>query len=518
MAKTKIKAGKNKPDKKGKQKAAASGADALQVLFAASEVYPLVKTGGLADVACYLPLALHELGHDVRIVMPAYRTAQEKISGLKPSRSRALVDFDINYRLLKGKLPGSGVPVYLIDVPELFDRAGDPYHDANGETWPDNARRFAMFGAIIRQLGQGLAGLRWQPDIVHCNDWHTGLAPALLAADTSRPALVFSIHNLAYQGDFSYDRFKSLGLPGSLWSPETMEFYGRFAFIKGGLVYADRLVTVSPEYAGEIMTPEYGFGMEGLLRKRQNVLTGILNGVDYRFWDPRRDAFIDRHYWLSALDDKQINKRQLQKQLGLQENEDAILLAHISRLTWQKGIDLILDGTSTLLQDKNVQIVVLGSGEANYVTGLQKAMTSYPGRVAARFEYNETLAHRIQAGADMLLMPSRYEPCGLTQMYSLRYGTIPVVRRTGGLADTVVNTTAETLAAGTATGFHFVDANTSAFLHTTHDAIERYTNRSQWQQLMRTAMQQDFSWQDSARRYTSLYLDLLKERSGIIKR
>lgn len=522
MARIKKTAGIKKSENPGKKKTAGTrsktaGNRSMRILFAASEVYPLVKTGGLADVACYLPMALHESGHDVRIVMPAYRSVREKLSGLKASRTRALADFDIDYSLLKGKLPGSEVPVYLIDVPELFDRSGDPYHNATGEEWPDNARRFAVFGAVIRQLGQGRAGVRWRPDIIHCNDWHTGLAPALLTMDNSRPATVFTIHNLAYQGDFSYDIFKPLNLPDKLWSPETMEFYGRFAFIKGGLVYADRLVTVSPEYASEIMTPEYGFGMEGLLHKRHDVLSGILNGVDYRFWDPRHDSFIDRQYWLSNLDDKKINKRQLQKQLGLQENEDAIMLSHISRLTWQKGIDLILDGISTLLRDDNVQVVVLGSGEAHYVNGLQDAMNSNPGRVAARFEYNEALAHRIQAGSDMLLMPSRYEPCGLTQMYSLRYGTIPVVRGTGGLADTVVNTTAGTLASGTATGFHFVDANTSAFLHAAQDAIEHYRNRTQWQQLMQTAMQQDFNWQDSARKYEALYLELLKERSSVIK-
>jgi len=519
MAKNKKTANKNNSEKAGNQKKTEPGSNkaadrSMRILFAASEVYSLVKTGGLADVACYLPMALHELGHDVRIVLPAYRAVREKLTGLKPSRIRMLADFGIDFRLLKGKLPGSVIPVYLIDIPELFDRPGDPYHDANGENWPDNARRFAVFGAVIRLLGQGRAGMRWQPDIVHCNDWHTGLAPALLAMDKNRPATVFTIHNLAYQGDYSYDIFKALELPDNLWSPESMEFYGRFAFIKGGLAHADRLVTVSPGYAGEIMKPEYGFGMEGLLHKRQDVLYGILNGVDYRYWDPRHDSFIGRHYWLASIDDKKINKLQLQKQLGLQESEDAILLAHISRLTWQKGIDLILDGISTLLQSDNLQLVVLGSGEANYVAGLQKAVNSNPGRVAARFEYNEALAHRIQAGADMLLMPSRYEPCGLTQMYSLRYGTVPVVRRTGGLADTVVNTTAETLAAGTATGFHFVEANTSAFLHATHDAIKNYRSGTRWRQIMQSAMQQDFSWQDSARKYESLYWEVLKEKSS----
>ena len=523
MAKTKTTASAKKSGRSGKTKAVkhapnTTGKRSLRILFAASEVYPLVKTGGLADVACYLPTALHELGHDVRIVMPAYRTVLDRISGFRPTSERLLAGFNTRYRFLRGKLPGSDIPVYLVDIPELFNRPGDPYRSAAGEDWQDNARRFAVFGDIVRQLGQGRTGIRWQPEIVHCNDWHTGLAPALLALDGDRPATVFSIHNLAYQGDFSFDTFKSLGLPDDLWSLETMEFYGRFAFIKGGLVFADRLVTVSPSYAGEILTPEYGFGMEGLLHKRRSDLAGILNGVDYRIWDPRHDSFIDRHYWIDSLDDKAVNKRLLQKQLGLREDEDAVLLAHISRLTWQKGIDLILDGASTLLQNDRVQLVVLGSGEANYVKGLQSVRNSLPGRVAVSLEYNEILAHRIQAGADALLMPSRYEPCGLTQMYSLRYGTMPVVRRTGGLADTVVDTTAETLAAGTATGFLFDDANTSAFLQAVHRAIDCHHSGDRWRQIMQTAMLQDFGWGRSARRYEALYLELVKEMSGTVKK
>lgn len=519
MAKTKKTASAKKSGQAGKSRAAESnsntaGTRPLRILFAASEVYPLIKTGGLADVACYLPTALHELGHDIRIVLPAYHSVLDRISGFRPARERPLKGYNTRYRLLRGRLPGSEIPVYLIDIPELFNRPGDPYRSAAGEDWQDNARRFAVFGDIVRQLGMGQAGLRWRPEIVHCNDWHTGLAPALLALDADRPATVFSIHNLAFQGDFSYDTFKSLPLPDSLWSPEAMEFYGRFAFIKGGLVFADRLVTVSPSYAGEILTPEYGFGMEGLLHKRGQDLSGILNGVDYRYWDPRHDSFIDRHYWINSLNEKAVNKRLLQKQLGLQVDGDAVLLAHISRLTWQKGTDLILDGASTLLQNKHVQIVVLGSGEVNYVTGLQSVRDSHPGRVAISVEYNEALSHRIQSGADILLMPSRYEPCGLTQMYSLRYGTIPVVRRTGGLADTVVNTTAETLASGTATGFHFDDSNTSAFLSAVYRALEIYPNGDRWGQIMQTAMSQDFCWGESARRYESLYLDLVYEKSG----
>jgi len=487
-------------------------ARALRILFAASEVYPLIKTGGLADVACYLPIALQELGHDVRIVLPAYRSVVSKVNGLRPGKSYRLEHLGITFRLLRGLLPGNGVPVYLVDIPELFDRRGDPYRDPAGQDWQDNARRFAAFSSVIRLLGQGLAGLRWRPEIVHCNDWHTGLAPALLALDRERPVTVFSIHNLAYQGDFSYDIFKSLRLPQQLWSPEALEFYGRCAFIKGGLVYADSIVAVSPTYAAEIMTAEFGYGLEGLLRHRRQVLRGILNGVDYRFWDPRNDPLITQHYWIHSLDDKRINKRHLQQELGLAENEHAVLLAHISRLTWQKGIDLILASIHELMQNSAIQMIVLGSGEAPYEKGLHIAAQSFPGRLSVNLTYDETLSHRIQAGADILLMPSRYEPCGLTQMYSLRYGTIPVVRRTGGLADTISDSTPVSLQAGTATGFCFNDATSTDFLQASRAAIASYQAGSHWQQIMQTAMLRDFTWKTSAEKYVSVYLDLLQKQ------
>ncbi len=504
---------RKKATKKGNRLKNSRDNNSKRILFAASEVYPLIKTGGLADVACYLPIALHEMRHDIRIIMPAYRSVVSQAMNIKSCKGFYIPEIDVHFRLLQTSLPDSDVIVYLVDVPQLFDRPGGPYQDASGMDWPDNAQRFALFCRVIQLVSLDQAGLHWQPDILHCNDWHTGLAPALLASNKNRPAVVFTIHNLAYQGDYSFDIYRSLKLPDYFWSPESLEFYGRLSFIKGGLVYADRLIAVSPEYAREITTQEYGFGLEGLLSRRRKCLSGILNGVDYRFWDPRHDPMIKRHYWLSNIKDKRTNKHSLQQELGLNENNDAVLLAHICRLTWQKGIDLILDAIPALLQDENVQLVVLGTGEAHYEQALHAASESYDGRIAAKLEYDEILAHRLQAAADMMLMPSRYEPCGLTQLYSLRYGTIPIVRKTGGLADTVVAVNEVTLADKTATGFQFVDSTASSFVTAVYEALSLYRLRARWQRIMRTAMKQDFSWSYSAVEYSSLYEELFRERS-----
>jgi starch synthase len=485
--------------------------DNIKILFAASEVYPLVKTGGLADVACYLPLALHDMGYDIRIVLPAYRDVLDRVQNITTISDLQVPGTEVKTRLLQAILPDSDVIVYLVDVPELYDRPGDPYHGLNGEDWPDNAERFALFGQVITQICLKQAGLNWTPDILHCNDWHTGLAPALLKEEAGRPAIIYSIHTLSYQGLFSYKTFTSLNLPERLWSLEALEFYGEMSFIKGGLVFADKLITVSPGYAKEITTPEFGYGLCGLLKHRRDSLTGILNGVDYRYWDPRHDPLIKHHYWLKNLAAKKANKKSLQQEIGLIENNKAILLAYIGRLFEQKGIDLILDGLPGLLQDKNIQLVILGAGKAGYEKSLRTAAGSHAGQLALHIGYDESLAHRIMAGADALLMPSRFEPCGLTQLYSLRYGTIPVVRTTGGLADSVVDATETSLLDKTATGFHFENATTDDFLKATRRAVELFTSsKAQWRSVMKTAMKQEFSWESSAKQYSTVYLDVLK--------
>ena len=477
-----------------------------RILFAASEVYPLVKTGGLADVACYLPIALQESGLDIRIVLPAYRTVLDHAGKLKAHTGHTITRTNTHFRIMETKLPGGGVTVYVVDIPALYDRPGGPYQDEEGVDWPDNAMRFAAFCRVVRLLCLGQAGLTWIPDVLHVNDWHTGLTPALLAADSARPASVFTIHNLAYQGDFPYTDFLDLGLSDDYWSSNALEFYGRMSFIKGGLAYADRLTTVSPEYAKEITTPEYGCGMEGLLKVRGDRLSGILNGVDYRFWDPRHDPMIEHRYWLPAQEGKRINKQQLQQDLGLNPEPDSVLLAHVSRLAWQKGIDMIIDTLPMVLRDKSIQLVILGAGEHHYEQALLAAAEQFGDRMSVRIGYDEAFAHRIQAGADIMLMPSRFEPCGLTQLYSMRYGTVPVVRRTGGLADTVVDVNEDTLANNTATGFQFTLSRPADYLAAIHRAVTLFREYPlKWNQLIHTGMNQDFGWARSAAQYRSVY-------------
>lgn len=480
-----------------------------RILFAAAEVYPLIQTGGLADVAGNLPPALKALGYDVRLLVPAYRRVLNGAGDAVVRAEPRIGETGETVRLLEAALPGHGLPVYLIDAPDRYDRPGNPYVDASGADWPDNAARFGLLGRVIDRIGRGQAGLDWRPDLVHCNDWHTGLGPALLSRSAPRPATVFTIHNLLFQGNFPPEAFDALGLPGVLRSPDALEFHGHLSFIKGGLACADRLVAVSPTYAREITTPEYGCGLDGLLRHRGAALTGILNGVDYAAWDPRRDLYIPQQYWVDDLDRKGEDKAALQKTLGLEIDAGAAVLACISRLSRQKGIDLILAVLDEVLADDRVQVVVLGAGEAKFESSLRSAAADRPGRMAVRIDFDEALAHLIQAGADMLLMPSRFEPCGLTQLYALRYGTVPVARATGGLADTIV----DAARGDAATGFLFRGAEPRALLQALRRALALFAGDAPaWRRLMRNGMHCDFGWGESARRYAGLYQELLAAR------
>jgi starch synthase len=489
------------------------GGDPPRVLFAAAEVFPFAKTGGLADVARALPLALRALGVDVRIAMPAYPGARAAAAGATLVASMNVQGSDV--RLLETTLPGSAVPVYLVDAPQWFDRPGTPYQDAGGRDFPDNALRFGGFCRVLERMALDRAGLGWRPHVFHGNDWHTGLAPALLSRETARPRTVFTIHTLAYQGLFPRTAFDDLQLPPALWSSDGLEFHGMLSFIKGGLVYADRLTTVSPTHAAEILTPEFGFGLNGLLWHRRKVLTGILNGVDYGVWDPRTDPHIAQRYWSNRLGGKRDNKAALQKELGLAVDDAPLLAACIARLTHQKGSDLLLDALPDLLQRGDIQVAVLGTGETELEARMRAAAAAYPGRFAAHVGYDEALAHRIQAGADVMLQPSRFEPCGLTHLYSMRYGTVPVVRSTGGLADTVTDASEENLESGTATGFCFREATAEALAGAVRRAaLLRRSSLRRWQQVMRAGMRSQFTWTDSASRYLALYSELLAERAG----
>jgi starch synthase len=478
-----------------------------RILFASSEVYPLIKTGGLADVAGSLPDALAGLGHEVAIILPAYQAARARMPGLERLPEIALRAGG-RAALLRGRLPGDErVTVLMVDHAELFDRPGNPYLDEQGRPWPDNAYRFGLFSRACVEVAMDRAGLGWSPDIVHCNDWQTALVPALLASEQDRPATVFTIHNLAYQGLFGYELLQQLGLPAQLWSVDGLEFHGQLSFMKGGLVFADRITTVSPTYAREIQTTEYGYGLEGLLRHRSDRLRGILNGIDVAEWNPRADKHLPQRYGVSSLEKKAVNKAVLQRDLALPVLEDQPLIGMVGRLVEQKGIDLVVDAMDRLLA-MPLQIAVLGSGEPHFENLLREHARRHPDQLGVVIGYDEGLSHRIEGGADLFLMPSRFEPCGLNQMYSLRYGTLPIVRRTGGLADTVVD-----VARGKreANGFVFDAPSAEELTATVARALDVYGRGTDWRALQRNAMRRDFSWEQSAREYETLYEQALRD-------
>lgn len=475
-----------------------------KILFVTSEAHPFIKTGGLADVSGSLPKALAELSQDVRLILPKYQGLKTE-NKVKPLCSLRIDNHEIN--LLETKMPDSQVTVWLVDFPEFFDRPGNPYLDGFGNPWPDNADRFALFCQIVVEVAMDRANLAWQPDIVHCNDWQSGLVPALLSLEPNKPASVFTIHNLAYQGLFPAASTQGLNIPGQLWNPEGLEFYNMLSFIKGGLVYADRITTVSPTYALEIQTATFGCGLEGLLSNRKDDLIGILNGIDVTIWNPETDPLIAQNYRLNTLPDKQYNKSELQCRCGLPVNDQVPMLGLISRLVEQKGIDLIIDCLPEMLS-MPLLFVVLGAGEKDFELRLQEFAQAYPDKMAITQGYDEPLAHLIEAGSDIFLMPSRFEPCGLNQMYSQRYGTLPIVRKTGGLADTVVDSLPQTVADRTATGFVFNEASSSSLLEAIKRATILFTDQKAWATIQANAMTKDFSWRHSAEQYLSLYRSL----------
>ena len=476
----------------------------MKVLFAASEVYPLVKTGGLADVAAALPAALAQQGVSMRVIMPAYRGVPARLRD-----ARAIATVEVRGQaltVLAGTHPDNGVPLLLLDAPALFDRAGGPYVDAEGHAFGDNALRFATFCEAVAKIASGAAGSELAADLVHLNDWHTGLVPVYLALGGARPRSVMTIHNLAYQGIFDHAQYRALGLPEALWHPEGVEFYGDFSFLKAGLQLADALTTVSPTYAREIQTPEFGERLDGVLRARSTVLTGILNGIDDSVWNPAIDPLIAQRYDAAAVRaGKRANKAALQHALGLAQGDDP-LLAFIGRLAHQKGADALLAARGEL-DALPLQLVVLASGDRGLERGFAEWAASMPGRVAVSTAYDEGLAHRIEAGADMLIMPSRFEPCGLNQMYSQRYGTLPLVRRVGGLADTV-----DSFDQPDGTGILFEHSDAGGVAYAVRTALDCWRQPEVWTRLQANGMARDWSWTESARRYAELYRALLPVR------
>jgi starch synthase len=472
-----------------------------KILFVSSEVYPLIKTGGLADVCSSLPKALTELGQDIHIIIPNYPSLKT-VGDVHFLCSLRIDNHPIN--ILETTIPDSSVIAWLVDCPELFNTTGNPYLNEQGLPWANSAERFALFCRVAVEVAMDKVNRNWKPDIVHCNDWQSGLVPALLSMEADRPKTVFTIHNMAYQGLFPVASVYALNLPGQLWNPNGLEFHGMLSFIKGGIAYADRITTVSPTYALEIQTPAFGYGLEGLLAYRSHNLIGIINGIDMDEWNPETDPHIHQRYSIESLPEKQYNKTELQRRVNLPVNDSVPLFGLISRLVEQKGIDMIIECLPEMMT-LPMQLVLLGNGDKVYEQRLQNLARLYPDKIVIIIDYNESLAHLIEAGSDVFLMPSRFEPCGLNQMYSQRYGTIPIVRKTGGLADTVVDALPESLANHSATGIVFKEAHAGALLEAIKRALLLYSNHAAWQQMQTNAMRKDFSWHRSAEQYLALY-------------
>ena len=480
----------------------------LSVLFVTSEAAPLVKTGGLADVSGSLPVALMYQGIDVRVLMPGYPAVMEGVKAKGKIASFPALGELPACTVLAGKFPG-GVPLLIVDCPSLYNRPGGPYQDTTGKDWPDNALRFGLLCYVAAMLASANSTFSWRPDVLHCNDWQAGLAPAYLRYMPGEKARsVMTIHNMAYQGIYPPVTVSRLGLPPSSFSPDGVEYYGNMSFLKAGVYYADHVTTVSPNYAYEIQTEPLGMGMQGLLAHRAASLSGILNGIDTDSWDPESDPYIAKYYNASRLPVKLENKRALQSRLGLTANDDIPLIGMVGRFTHQKGFDLVLSCAQALIK-LPCQLAILGSGDAELQESFQQLAKDHAGKVGVQIGYDESLAHQIEAGADIFLMPSRFEPCGLNQMYSQRYGTPPVVHATGGLVDSVVDCTRENVTAKTATGFLFAPMTKEAMLEGVGRAIAAYRDKKLWRQLQKNGMARDFGWEVSAQRYAELYASLV---------
>jgi starch synthase len=482
----------------------------MRVLQVSAEIFPLLKTGGLADIAGALPAALSAVGCDVRVLLPGFAPILQDLQN-SSVLSQAVTPWGESVTLRQGRLAALNVHAYVIDAPALYQRPGSPYEDAQRQPYADNYLRFALLGWMAAQLAQNMDA-HWTPQVVHAHDWHAALAPAYLAfsreQQTQRVASIYTVHNLAYQGVFAPQHFAELGLPDAAFSINGLEFYGQISFMKAGLFYADRITTVSPTYAQEIQTLEQGCGLDGLLRARRNVLSGILNAVDEAVWNPATDKLIPFAYGPSNATGKQQCKAALQKEMGLAVQSDAPLFGVVSRLTEQKGLHLVLAGIAELLA-RGGQLMVLGSGEGWLEAALREQASKHPQSVAVRLGYDEALAHRIFAATDVTLVPSRFEPCGLTQMYGLKYASLPLVRRVGGLADTVVDSTLEDLAEQRANGFVFNDFSAEDFTRALRRAFALYARPEEWTAVARRAMQQDFGWKTSAEKYVALYREIV---------
>lgn len=481
----------------------------MDVLAVTPEIFPLIKTGGLADVTGALPLALAAKGVNTRTLIPGYTSVMARITPSEPV---------LEYALLQGgaatvrTAASGGLDLFVLDAPHLFDRPGGPYGDTTGADWPDNWRRFAA----LSQVGGDIAGgavSSYRPDVVHAHDWQAALTLAYMRYGRApETPSVMTVHNLAFQGPFGAGIFGSLGLPGEAMSLEGVEYYGGVGYLKAGLQAAWAITTVSPTYAQEIRTPEFGMGLDGLLNTRAADLHGIVNGIDTGIWDPAADPLLAGVYSAKTLKARGANKRAVEERFGLVGGEGPILCV-VSRLTWQKGIDVIVAALDEMV-GAGVRIAVLGAGDAALEGALLGAAARHRGRVGVVIGYDEGLSHMMQGGCDAILVPSRFEPCGLTQLYGLRYGCVPILARTGGLADTIVDANEAALAAGVATGFLFSPVSTDALMQAVHRALAAYSAPTVWSGIQKQGMKSDVSWSRSADRYIDLYKSLLARKVG----
>jgi starch synthase len=476
----------------------------IEVLSVASEVYPLIKTGGLADVVGALPAAVAPLGVSMRTLVPGYPAVTGQMAG-----GRVVAEMDGYFggqaRLLAGRV--AGLDLIVLDAPHLFERPGNPYVGPDGADWPDNWKRFAALSFAAYELGRGLVEGYW-PQILHAHDWQAGLVPAYVTYNApTRVKTVQTVHNLAFQGLFSWDIFSQLRLDFRAAEQGAIEYFGSIGFLKAGLQCADLLTTVSPTYAHEIRTAAYGMGLEGLLQVRADDLHGILNGIDAEAWNPARDPALVETYAANTTQKRAANKAAIAERFGL-DGGNGPLFAVVSRLTWQKGIDLLVEGLDDLVEQGG-RLAVLGSGDASLENGIRGAAMRHPGRVGIVTGYDETLSHLLQGGADVMLVPSRFEPCGLTQLYGLRYGCLPLVSRVGGLADTVIDANEAAVDSGAATGIVFSPATQEALTEAIRRAIRLFGREKVWRKMQRRGMKTDVSWAGSASIYVKLYSNLL---------
>jgi starch synthase len=476
----------------------------MEVLSVASEVFPLIKTGGLADVAGALPAALKPHGVRMRTLMPGYPIVIHKLK--KPQKVGG-VDNLFGHPASILAVNHEGLDLLILDAPELFDRDGGPYVDRQGLDFTDNFRRFAALSVAAAEIAGGLLP-SWKPDLVHVHDWQAALTPVYMRFGPAHGMpVVLTIHNIAFQGQFSSDVFPELALPPEAFSISFVEYFGDVGFLKGGLQTANAITTVSPSYAQEILTPEFGMGFEGLLTARLSHLSGIVNGIDTDVWNPQTDTHIAANYGPTTLRKREINRKALSEHFGF-DNAPGPIFCVVSRLTWQKGMDVLAEVIDDIV-DNGGKLAVLGSGDPSLESAFLTAAARHPGRVGMVTGYNEPLSHLMQAGADAIIIPSRFEPCGLTQLYGLRYGCVPIVAHTGGLADTIIDANEAALAARVATGFQFSPVSAASLRQALRRAFAAYRQPKVWARLQAQGMKSDVSWDLSAHRYADLYSSLL---------